>query len=259
MAFPTSAELTDLTTPKSEMINVFDDWLKACRQLPGASPVSLLYVSGGIITPTVALHRIRNEGDSSTDEITNIDISNFESGAELTLYKSASAMATTIVHAAGGDGQIMLLRNENRLLPATATLSAVKLTLIGSTWYELDYFYANLKSSSPNHLIGYAGGAGGYVVQTPSRTSTVAVNKPTAIITLYTAAGTSTPTTFRVSNSLVDTITPIVINQSGGTNKYAIHITKMDVGYFDVTFWSVSGTAVDTPEFTFVILQGQAS
>ena len=107
--------------------------------------------------------------------------------------------------------------------------------------------------------VGYGAGAGGTVTQTGSRTTAVTLNKATGRITLVLANGTATPTTFVVNNSIVNALDNVIISQRTGSNKYAVFVTGIAAGSFDVTFYSVSGTAAESPQFSFTVIKGQTA
>ena len=108
---------------------------------------------------------------------------------------------------------------------------------------------------------GYGTGAGGSVIQPTSRiTATPAINKPTGQITMFTAAGSATPATFRVSNTLIAATDTVLLTVSSSTNTYIMFASKIVAATgFDVTFYSAVGTASDTPVVNFTIINGSAS
>jgi hypothetical protein len=104
--------------------------------------------------------------------------------------------------------------------------------------------------------IGFATGAGGAVTQATSRTTGVTLNKKCGAITLFSAAGTSAYTSFTVTNSLVTAADVVIVNQKSGTNTYTAFVTAVADGSFRITFSAVSGTATDTPVFSFAVIEG---
>lgn len=104
--------------------------------------------------------------------------------------------------------------------------------------------------------LGYGPGAGGAVTQITSRATGVTLNKASGDITLFTAAGSTTATTFTVTNSLVAATDTIVAVQKSGTNLYNIIVTAVGAGSFNVTFYTTGGTASDTPVFHFNVMKG---
>lgn len=103
---------------------------------------------------------------------------------------------------------------------------------------------------------GYAPGTGGAVTQGTSRTTTVVINKSNGEITLFSAAGSATATSFTVSNSTVVATDRIILNQKSGTNKYLAFVTAVGTGSFEITFFTTGGTAVDAPVIGFTVLSG---
>jgi hypothetical protein len=104
---------------------------------------------------------------------------------------------------------------------------------------------------------GYS--SGGSVTQGASRTTGVTLNKPTGAITLVSAAGSTTPATFTVTNSTVAATDTIIVNQKSGTDKYIILVTAVAAGSFDITFYTTGGTTTEQPVFNFVKMDGSAS
>lgn len=104
--------------------------------------------------------------------------------------------------------------------------------------------------------LGYGAGAGGTVTQATSRTTGVTINNPTGAITLFSAAGSTTATTFTVTNSKVDATDTVVISQKSGTNLYQAFVTAVAAGSFNVTFYTTGGTATDAPVLNFAVIKG---
>lgn len=107
--------------------------------------------------------------------------------------------------------------------------------------------------------IGYETGAGGTVTQGISRTTGVSINKTVGQITLVSAAGSTTPATFTVTNTTVAANDVIVINEKSGTDLYNIHITNVQANSFKVTFWTTGGTTTEQPVFSFAVIKGASS
>lgn len=107
--------------------------------------------------------------------------------------------------------------------------------------------------------IGYATGAGGAVTQGTSRTTDVTLDTYSGAITLFSAAGSATPATFSVNNSLVAATDTILINQKSGTDLYHVLITGVADGVFDVTFFTTGGTTTEQPVFNFSVIKAVAA
>lgn len=114
--------------------------------------------------------------------------------------------------------------------------------------------------SSTTTAFGYIAGSGATVTQGTSRTTDVTINAPTGAITLFSAAGSSTPTTFTVTNSTIAATDVVVVSvKSGATNNYSFNVSEVAAGSFNITFWAQAGTATDAPVVNFVVLKGSAS
>lgn len=107
--------------------------------------------------------------------------------------------------------------------------------------------------------VGYSTGAGGAVTQESSRTTGVTINTNTGAITLVSAAGSTTPASFTVTNSKVAATDVIVLAQKSGTDKYDLSVSAVAAGSFQITFNTKSGTTTEQPVINFAIIKGAAS
>jgi hypothetical protein len=117
----------------------------------------------------------------------------------------------------------------------------------------------SIKSTDATAGIGYSTGAGGTVTQLTSRTTGVTINKIAGAITLFSAAGTSSYTTFTVTNSTVAATDVIIVNQKSGTDKYEAFVTNVSAGSFNITFSDTSGTTTEQPVFNFAVIKAVAA
>lgn len=106
---------------------------------------------------------------------------------------------------------------------------------------------------------GYGSGAGGAVTQTGSRTDPVTLNKSSGAITLVSAAGSTTPRSFTVTNSTVSATDVILLSQKSGTDKYILAVTTVAAGSFEITAYTMSGTTVESPVINFAVVKGSTS
>lgn len=102
-------------------------------------------------------------------------------------------------------------------------------------------------------------GLGGAVTQITSRTTGVTLNKLCGKITLVSAAGSTTPAVFTVTNSLVAADDVIVISQRSGTDKYIATVAAVAAGSFVISFATKSGTTTEQPVFNFVVIKASAA
>jgi hypothetical protein len=102
-------------------------------------------------------------------------------------------------------------------------------------------------------------GAGGAVTQATSRTTGVTINTPTGAITLFSAAGSTTPATFTVTNSSVAATDVIKVVQKSGANLYEIFVTDVTAGAFNITQFTTGGTTSEAPVFNFTVIKGAAT
>jgi hypothetical protein len=115
------------------------------------------------------------------------------------------------------------------------------------------------KASHATGGIGYATGAGAAQTQTGSRTSTVIVNAAAGAITLVSAAGSTSPQAFTVTNSAVAATDVIVLSQKSGTDKYDLSVTAVGAGSFEITHKTHSGTTTEQPVINFAVIKAVAA
>lgn len=113
--------------------------------------------------------------------------------------------------------------------------------------------------SGSTSTLGYTTGSGGAVTQATSRTTEVTLNKANGAITLVSAAGSTTPATFTVTNSTVAATDVVIVNQKSGTDLYTIDVTRVAAGAFDITFNTKSGTTTEQPVFNFAVIKAVTS
>jgi hypothetical protein len=116
-----------------------------------------------------------------------------------------------------------------------------------------------ITSSGPTAGIGYATGAGGAVTQASSRTTGVTVNKVSGAITLVSAAGSTTPASFTVTNSAVAATDVVVLSQKSGTDKLDLSVSAVGAGSFEITFNTKSGTTTEQPVINFAVIKAVAA
>ncbi len=116
-----------------------------------------------------------------------------------------------------------------------------------------------LVTAATNTGVGFGTGAGGAVAQASSRTTGVELNTSAGSITLVSAAGSTTPASFTVTNSKVAATDTILVVQKSGTDLYTISVTAVGAGTFQITSNTKSGTTTESPVFNFVVLKGAAA
>jgi hypothetical protein len=107
--------------------------------------------------------------------------------------------------------------------------------------------------------VGYTTGSGGTITQATSRTTGVTLNKTSGAITLFTAVGSVTATTFTVTNSTVGANDTISLSEKSGTNLYILAVTAVTAGSFNITFYTTGGVASDAPVINFNVIKGSAN
>ena len=163
--------------------------------------------------------------------------------------KTNQANNTIILNASGSEiNGVSAQVSSFYVNPIRSTTPAAGFVYYNSTTYEVTY------SASLGFPTGAS--AGGAQTQATSRTTGVTLNKSTGQITLFTATGSATPTTFTVTNSTVAAVDTVIVNCSSSTNVYLTFVTATAAGTFNITFYTTGGVASDTPVFNFTVIKG---
>lgn len=107
--------------------------------------------------------------------------------------------------------------------------------------------------------LGYGTGAGGTVAQGTNRTTAVTLDKPCGAITMFSAAGSSTPAQFSVNNARVEATDVVVLSYKSSSNVYAFYVSSVGSGVFNISFWAESGVATDQPVINFAVIKAATS
>lgn len=108
--------------------------------------------------------------------------------------------------------------------------------------------------------LGYGSGSGGAVTQATSRTTGVTLNRGAGAITLVSAAGSPTYSSFTLTNSNILSVNDVVhVTQQSGTDLYQIFVTNTAVGSCKISFATTGGVTTEQPVFNFVVIKGSAS
>ncbi len=145
--FPAAGYLSDAARTQQEAKDAFESWLQATKELVGAGGAwPTLTIAGGAIAPTSGQALVDTEAGGATDELTTIGQATLENGRLLLLRSVASARVVTLVHGAGGAGQLALGDAVNlALLDPTM---AILLRRNGAQWDEVGRFYGNQKAAA---------------------------------------------------------------------------------------------------------------
>jgi hypothetical protein len=116
-----------------------------------------------------------------------------------------------------------------------------------------------ITSTSDTGGVGYATGAGGAVEQGTSRTTGVTLDTVCGAITLVSAAGSTTPASFTVTNAAVAETDVVILSQVSGTDIYDLSVSAVAAGSFRITFNTKSGTTTEQPVINFAVIKGVAA
>lgn len=203
----------------------------------GTTTLQATSIASGTMTLPAATDTV--VGKATTDVLTN---KTFDTAGTGNVFKVNGTQIT----AKTGTGSVVLATSPALTTPS---LDVATCTSLSGTAFV---------GSSGTGGVGYTTGAGGAVTQLTSRTTGVTLNKTTGAITLFTAAGSSTPASFTVTNSTVAANDLIIVNvKSGASNTYITYVTAVAGGSFQITFSATVGTASDTPIFSFAVIKGQ--
>lgn len=163
------------------------------------------------------------------------------------LATPSSANLASAVTGETGSGALVFATSPTLVTPNIGAATGTSLTASG------------VIASTGTAGVGYATGAGGSVEQLTSRTTSVTLNKITGAIKLFSAAGTTSATTFTVTNSTVAETDVVILSQKSGADLYDLMVTKMQNGSFNITFRTTGGTTTEQPEFNFAVIKAVAA
>lgn len=202
---------------------------------------------------------------SGTINITNTGVTRLNAGTGISLSSSNGniTVSTTTtggtVTSVGVSSSTLTVSNSPITTTGTITVDLPSNIVLSGNITAGNLISYGAITSNNTGGVGYAAGAGGTVTQITSRTTGVTINKISGAITLVSAAGTSSYTTFTVTNSTVAATDVIIINQKSGTDKYEAWISNVAAGSFNVTFADTSGTTTEQPVFNFAVIKAVAA
>jgi len=145
-ALPAAGYFTDDARNNGEAKQGQDDMLAAMRELLGGDAETTIALAGGQITPTRAVHSIDTEGGVAADDLSNIILTHHPDGRLALLRGANPARVVTVLHAAGGAGQIFLADGQPFALDNRSKWLLLKRTV--SDWEEIARFYGADKAGS---------------------------------------------------------------------------------------------------------------
>ena len=114
-------------------------------------------------------------------------------------------------------------------------------------------------ANSTSAGVGYATGAGSTVTQGTNRATAVTLNRPSGQITLISAAGNTTPTTFVFNNTTIAATDVLLLAQKSGTNIYNLNVSNVVANAASITVWTTGGTTTEAPIINYTVMKGVAS
>lgn len=212
-----------------------------------------------VSAPEVTIGQVRIRSDGNDRGISIEEFSGGESWqigvnatGDLEFEDSGSTVRATF---ADGTGDLDLTSTT-----ASTSISTGSLTTAGGLGVVGDIYSGNaILSTAPTAGIGYDTGAGGAVIQITSRTTGVTINRVAGVVTMFTAAGTTTWQTFTVTNSAVEVNDVIILSQRTGSDLIMTHVTKVANGSFNISFATTGGTTSDAAAINFAVIKGTSA
>lgn len=214
---PSAGFFTGVIT-NSQAKDAQNDILAFIRQsILGAAVETQLTISSGIITPTGTVHSIETEGGGSTDDLTNVSVSNTVDGQLLLVRCYNAAHVVTLKNKAGGSGQLALYDNSDLVLNSTSKWILFKLN--GTIWEEV------FRNSNTKIIIGGSiGGTANSITLAPS----VAIPAyETTQVTFFIPTASNTSSTVVVNTSGLGNLS---IKKSFGGSKVLLDIGDLVAG-----------------------------
>lgn len=140
VAFPAAGAVQNAANTVPDQKTIFENWLAATKQLPGASAETELTIAAGVITPTGFQHRVDTEADAAADNLDQIALTNLPDGSEVRLVPENAARVATLRHlngtgTPGTNGEMVLSNDENFALDHAGKW--IRLRRKGSQWIEV--------------------------------------------------------------------------------------------------------------------------
>ena len=180
---------------------------------------------------------------ATSSVVTGVSITGAAAAGGVAVAAISSGTNESLTLDAKGSGSITLQGTATGNIVLGANCTGVTLLTTGS-----------IKSSGTTG-IGYASGAGGTIAQITSRTTGVTLSKTSGQITLVSAAGSATPFTFTVTNTLVAATDTIIVSQVSGTDAYSAVVSAVAGGSYKLTITDLTGTTVETPVFNVIVIK----
>lgn len=135
MAFPAAGAPSNTANTHGVQKQIYEDWLAATKELPGAADEAAATIASGSITVASSLIKADTEGSLSADDLDYILTAEGSELRVIVLRATDAGRVITVRHGQGGIGQILLRDSANAVLDAVA--KSLVLVLRGTDWVEV--------------------------------------------------------------------------------------------------------------------------
>lgn len=137
---------------QGELRQAHEDVRTVLEESPGFASPETLTISAGVVTPTRGFFRVDTESAASTDDLTNIALTNIPDGRVVWCALQDEGRVVTAKHAATGSGQLLLTNGVDLELNARSQILALK--RVGNDLEEVARF-GREKLRTPTLLNGF--------------------------------------------------------------------------------------------------------
>jgi hypothetical protein len=208
-------------------------------------------IAGTLTVTSSSANALAAGANGTTNPALNVDASTASSATGLNVKSAAAAGGVALLVLSSGTNESLTLDSKGTGTIGLNTVSGTGNVVCGTGLL--------VNASVTAGGVGYSAGAGGAVTQITSRTTGVILSKLSGAITLVSAAGSSTPFTMTVTNTLVAATDTIIASQKSGTDAYSAVVSAVGAGSYKLTITDLTGTTTEQPVFNVNVIKGVAA